>query len=210
MSDEPRRLRYSLGRPIEPGTPFVDLVPPKEAGEPSTGQSSLARELRRARAARKKAAGTVDPRRRTATAPLEEDPRARRARRRFAALDPDAAVRAWFAEHGWEPFAFQEEVWGAYRRGESGLIHAATGTGKTYAAWMGPLLEWLRDYPAATRRAGAPPLRVLWVTPLPPTPRPRSAPRSSTWGSPGRSRPAPATRHPPPGRGSAFAFRPPW
>ncbi len=166
MSDEPRRLRYSLGRPIEPGTPFVDLVPPKEAGEPSTGQSSLARELRRARAARKKAAGTVDPRRRTATAPLEEDPRARRARRRFAALDPDAAVRAWFAEHGWAPFAFQEEVWGAYRRGESGLIHAATGTGKTYAAWMGPLLEWLRDYPAATRRAGAPPLRVLWVTPL--------------------------------------------
>src|SRR6185503_6432107 len=51
-------------------------------------------------------------------------------------------------------------------------IHAATGTGKTYAAWMGPILEWLRDYPedergsAETGRRGAPPLRVLWVTPL--------------------------------------------
>lgn len=166
MSDEPPRSGYSLGRPVPPGTPFVDLVPPKEAGEPPAGGSSLARELRRARAARRKAAGPAEPRRRTATAPLDHDRRQRRALRKYAALDPDAAVRKWFAEHEWEPFAFQEEVWSAYRAGESGLIHAATGTGKTYAAWMGPLLEWLRDYPGATRRAGAPPLRVLWVTPL--------------------------------------------
>ena len=165
MSDDPPRPGYTLGRPVPPGTPFVDLVPPKEAGEPPAGGSSLARELRRARAARRKAAAP-EPRRRTATAPLDRDRRERRALRKYAELDPDAAVRKWFAEHEWEPFAFQEEVWSAYRAGESGLIHAATGTGKTYAAWMGPLLEWLRDYPGATRRAGAPPLRVLWITPL--------------------------------------------
>ncbi|MBA2626693.1 MAG: ligase-associated DNA damage response DEXH box helicase [Gemmatimonadales bacterium] len=80
-------------------------------------------------------------------------------------------MRGWFAEHGWTPFAFQEEVWEAYLRGESGLIHAATGTGKTYAAWLGAVMEWLRDYPAfagrrAPARASAPPLRVLWITPL--------------------------------------------
>lgn len=78
-------------------------------------------------------------------------------------------VREWFASEGWEPFKFQEDVWQAYLRGDSGLIHAATGTGKTYAAWMGPVLEWLRDYPAArspVRRSVAPPLRVLWITPL--------------------------------------------
>ena len=86
--------------------------------------------------------------------------------------DPIDCVRQWFASEGWEPFPFQEEVWRAYLAGESGLIHAATGTGKTYAAWMGPILEWLRDYPAGKRgsgergTAGAPPLRVLWVTPL--------------------------------------------
>ena len=86
--------------------------------------------------------------------------------------DPLDCVREWFATEGWEPFPFQEEVWRSYLAGESGLIHAATGTGKTYAAWMGPILEWLRDYPAVTRasaeagRRGAPPLRVLWVTPL--------------------------------------------
>src|SRR3954453_9817006 len=78
----------------------------------------------------------------------------------------------WFQRRGWKAFPFQQEVWQAYLAGESGLIHAATGTGKTYAAWMGPILEWLRDYPAGVRRSwdggrrGAPPLRVLWVTPL--------------------------------------------
>ncbi|HEX2093012.1 MAG TPA: ligase-associated DNA damage response DEXH box helicase [Longimicrobiaceae bacterium] len=80
----------------------------------------------------------------------------------------------WFASRGWTPFGFQREVWDAYRAGESGLVHAATGTGKTLAAWMGPLLEWLEEYPGATApapskgrgRAAAPPLRVLWITPL--------------------------------------------
>jgi len=49
----------------------------------------------------------------------------------------------WFASRGWTPFAFQREVWDAYRSGESGLVHAATGTGKTLAAWGGPLAEWM-------------------------------------------------------------------
>lgn len=76
-------------------------------------------------------------------------------------------MREWFRLHQWEPFPFQGQVWAAYLRGESVLIHAATGTGKTYAAWMGPVLEWLRDYPeSARRREQAAPLRVLWITPL--------------------------------------------
>ncbi len=81
--------------------------------------------------------------------------------------EPIDCVRAWFEAHGWEPFPFQEEVWDAYLKGESALIHAATGTGKTYAAWMAPVLEWLRDYPeSAEQRGHAAPLRVLWITPL--------------------------------------------
>ena len=80
--------------------------------------------------------------------------------------EPLDCVREWFARHDWEPFPFQEEVWRAYLAGESGLIHAATGTGKTYAAWMGPVLEWLRDYPPRGARQPAPPLSVLWLTPL--------------------------------------------
>jgi len=74
--------------------------------------------------------------------------------------DHSAADR-WFAARGWSPFAFQREVWDAYHRGESGLIHAATGTGKTLAAWWGPLLEGVES---SSRRV--PPLSVLWITPL--------------------------------------------
>lgn len=80
-----------------------------------------------------------------------------------------ARAEAWFATRGWEPFPFQREVWDAYLAGEGGLIHAATGTGKTYAAWMGPLLEWMAEHPEPARdakRAAPPPLRVLWITPL--------------------------------------------
>jgi ATP-dependent helicase Lhr and Lhr-like helicase len=71
------------------------------------------------------------------------------------------ATRAWFASQGFTPFAFQEEVWDAYAAGESGLIHAPTGMGKTYAALMGAL--------AAGPKGGAddpPPLTLVWITPL--------------------------------------------
>jgi ATP-dependent Lhr-like helicase len=51
-----------------------------------------------------------------------------------------AAAERWFASKGWAPLDFQREAWRAYLRGESGLVHAATGTGKTLAAWWGPLL----------------------------------------------------------------------
>ena len=83
----------------------------------------------------------------------------------------NAALRMeqWFATRGWRPFPFQREVWAAYANGDSGLIHAATGTGKTYAAWMGPVLEALAEHEAPRalrRRADAAPLRVLWITPL--------------------------------------------
>ena len=52
----------------------------------------------------------------------------------------DAAAGRWFATLGYTPFAFQRAVWSAYAHGESGLIHAPTGMGKTYAAWLGPLV----------------------------------------------------------------------
>ena len=123
------------------------------------GGSALAVDLRRARAARRREQRAQAP-------PPEPEPARRPARVvECAGREPIDCVREWFARHEWEPFPFQEEVWRAYLAGESGLIHAATGTGKTYAAWIGSVLEWLRDYPTARRRPPAP-LRVLWVTPL--------------------------------------------
>jgi len=75
----------------------------------------------------------------------------------------------WFAERGWKPFAFQKEVWQAVGRGESGLLHAATGAGKTYAVWFAALDRFVQPAPLPTRGSRKPamaPLTVLWITPM--------------------------------------------
>jgi len=71
-------------------------------------------------------------------------------------------IEAWFKRRGWAAFPFQREVWAAYDRGESGLIHAPTGTGKTLAAFLGPVAAAM-DEGAAESAVG---LQVLWITPL--------------------------------------------
>ena len=76
-------------------------------------------------------------------------------------VDPLSPVRAWFAAQGLAPFPFQEEVWAAYARGASGLVHAPTGMGKTYAAALPPMAFGPRGAPDAP-----PPLALLWITPL--------------------------------------------
>ncbi|HJV60347.1 MAG TPA: ligase-associated DNA damage response DEXH box helicase [Albitalea sp.] len=77
-----------------------------------------------------------------------------------------AALEAWFAEQGWQPFAFQREVWAAMQHGRSGLLHATTGSGKTYAVWFGALLRAMHLDTARRAHAAAPPLTVLWITPM--------------------------------------------
>ena len=53
---------------------------------------------------------------------------------------PDLALaEAWFAGRGWAAFQFQRQVWAAMAEGRSGLLHATTGAGKTYAVALGAL-----------------------------------------------------------------------
>ena len=48
-------------------------------------------------------------------------------------------LQQWFQHNGWSPFPFQHAVWEALRNGDSGLLHASTGAGKTLAVWGGIL-----------------------------------------------------------------------
>ena len=70
------------------------------------------------------------------------------------------SAEGWFAAMGWQPFPFQLEVWQAVAAGRSGLLHATTGSGKTYAVWFGLLNRAL----AGEVRGGG--LRLLWLTPM--------------------------------------------
>jgi ATP-dependent Lhr-like helicase len=72
---------------------------------------------------------------------------------------------AWFGAQGWAPFGFQRDVWAAMADGRSGLLHANTGSGKTYAVWLGALSRALAvGVPPAA--SAAPALGVLWITPM--------------------------------------------
>lgn len=75
------------------------------------------------------------------------------------------ALLGWFAERGWRPFEFQRAAWQAIAEGRSGLLHATTGAGKTYAVWLGALMAFAGRR-RAPGRAAAPPLTVLWLTPM--------------------------------------------
>lgn len=57
---------------------------------------------------------------------------------------------------GYQPFAFQKKTWAAYRKGQSGLLHAPTGQGKTLAVYLAPLVTSLQSRECA----------ILWITPL--------------------------------------------
>ncbi len=89
----------------------------------------------------------------------------------------------WFKQHGWKAFPFQREVWQAVAQGKSGLLHATTGSGKTYAVWLAALNCFAvpaKQSPAVPskvlapetvsrskkRAPPAPALTVLWITPM--------------------------------------------
>lgn len=84
----------------------------------------------------------------------------------MSARDPLQPARDFFARREWTPFPFQEEVWRAYLAGESGLIHAPTGVGKTYAAALGPMLDAAAREHDAKPGDKPPPIELLWLTPL--------------------------------------------
>lgn len=97
-----------------------------------------------------------------------------------------ATATAWLRSRQWRPQPFQRETWAAIARGESGLVHASTGAGKTWAVWLGALQTLGRERKwSSTLNKGkesktqqgqkknqghgkpmAPPLTVLWITPL--------------------------------------------
>ncbi len=81
---------------------------------------------------------------------------------------PHDFARQWFAAKGWKPFAFQKAVWAAVKEGQSGLLHASTGAGKTYALWFAALNRFAitRSPASGKRKPPAEPLTVLWITPM--------------------------------------------
>ena len=75
-------------------------------------------------------------------------------------------IHQWLAAKGFQPFAFQQEAWEQITAGQSGLVNAPTGCGKTFSVFLGALIQFINDHPkdfASQKNNG---LQLLWVTPL--------------------------------------------
>jgi ATP-dependent Lhr-like helicase len=84
-------------------------------------------------------------------------------------LDPQsrpggAIFKDWFAQKGWNPFAFQLEAWAAQQNGQDGFLTAPTGSGKTLAMLGGLFLSQLERQHKGQPSPQGP--ELLWITPL--------------------------------------------
>lgn len=71
----------------------------------------------------------------------------------------------WFSGRGWSPFPFQREAWQAVLEGQSGLVNAPTGSGKTYSLLVPIVLEFIHRHPDyKTKKNNG--LRAIWITPI--------------------------------------------
>ena len=69
-------------------------------------------------------------------------------------------VEKWFKSNGWRPQDFQIDCCEHYNKGENLMLHAPTGTGKTYAIWGGILNEY---FELKEIKQG---INIIWITPL--------------------------------------------
>jgi ATP-dependent Lhr-like helicase len=84
-------------------------------------------------------------------------------------------ISEWLSAKGLSPFKFQEEAWQHIINGESGLVNAPTGCGKTFSIFLGSLIDFINqhpgDYKKKSKRARPDDplgrgLQLLWITPL--------------------------------------------
>ena len=79
-----------------------------------------------------------------------------------AARSLGAPFDAWFARRGWTPHAYQLRLMEAARGGESILLIAPTGGGKTLAGFLPSLIELAGRRPQSTPRR----LHTIYISPL--------------------------------------------
>ena len=75
-------------------------------------------------------------------------------------------VLGWLQKAGRTPFTFQEQTWQHIINGDSGLVNAPTGCGKTYSVFLGAVIDFINDHPTNFQQKSKNGLRLLWITPL--------------------------------------------
>src|SRR5438034_9509063 len=80
-------------------------------------------------------------------------------------------IEEWLSSKGLSPFRFQQETWQHIINGESGLVNAPTGCGKTFSVFLGALIDFINHHPNdpdsyRDKKKSKQGLQLLWITPL--------------------------------------------
>lgn len=75
-------------------------------------------------------------------------------------------ISEWLSGKGLQPFSYQEETWQHIINHQSGLVNAPTGCGKTYAVFLGALIQFIHQHPTDFQTKKNNGLQLLWITPL--------------------------------------------
>lgn len=75
-------------------------------------------------------------------------------------------VLKWLRKKGLKPFEYQLQSWEQIAAGKSGLVNAPTGTGKTFAVFLGAVIRYINEHPKDYKKKKNNGLQLLWVTPL--------------------------------------------
>jgi ATP-dependent Lhr-like helicase len=75
-------------------------------------------------------------------------------------------VSEWLGSKGNQPFLFQQQAWQHIINGESGLVNAPTGCGKTFSVFLGALIDFINHHPDDHKTKKNLGLQLIWITPL--------------------------------------------
>ena len=72
-------------------------------------------------------------------------------------------ARAWFKAKTWSVYPFQQKAWNNFLLGNSGIINAPTGSGKTYSLLIPVLLEYIKRKESGNHKISG--LQCIWIAP---------------------------------------------
>ena len=75
-------------------------------------------------------------------------------------------IKEWLTTKGYKAFVYQEQAWQQIINGQSGLVNAPTGTGKTFSVFLGAVIQYINRYPKEYTAKSKNGLQLIWVTPL--------------------------------------------
>src|SRR5215217_7053891 len=75
-------------------------------------------------------------------------------------------ISHWLSSKDQQPFVFQQQTWDKIINGESGLVNAPTGYGKTFSVFLGSIIQYINDHPEDYKKKKQNGLQLLWITPL--------------------------------------------